>query len=329
MGRVNSHRTKHNRTKRWAFIAYLRRDIIGIITTHMFRALFRMHVHMYLHRRSQLIRLYHSEETRQSAISKTHFTRVLLLREWNYSVNKNKNTRDYEWTRLHNVCLEMAETWAGLIFFDVKTTIIWLRLISIDNYFINYRKYDKKYLILSTPNDCMSANSPERKRSTQRDWRTVGMQHTSACTLVRSSSRGEICSARTPHRDRPRWSAVKPPNTICRPNWWLSGNAYTYLHFLYAQGAAFNKNNTQLTQCSPGTAGKKYALTNHGKPRHSKMSNVFEPIELLMPIAPWPWLVTITLETASGTLVPAARNVSPITESGMLIVSPGNKDYYD
>lgn len=55
------------------------------------------------------------------------------------------------------------------------------------------------------------------------------------------------------------------------------------------------------------------------------MSNVFEPMELLMPIAPCPWFVTITLETASGTLVPAAKNVRPITESGMLMVSPRRK----
>lgn len=61
---------------------------------------------------------------------------------------------------------------------------------------------------------------------------------------------------------------------------------------------------------------------NHGKPRHSRISNVFDPIELLMPMPPWPWFVTMTLETASGTLVPAARNVSPITESGISIVSP-------
>jgi hypothetical protein len=35
-----------------------------------------------------------------------------------------------------------------------------------------------------------------------------------------------------------------------------------------------------------------------------------------------PCLATITLETASGTLVPAARNVIPITESGIFNVSP-------
>ena len=35
-----------------------------------------------------------------------------------------------------------------------------------------------------------------------------------------------------------------------------------------------------------------------------------------------PCLATMTLETASGTLVPAARNVIPITESGIFNVSP-------
>lgn len=33
----------------------------------------------------------------------------------------------------------------------------------------------------------------------------------------------------------------------------------------------------------------------------------------------------MTLDTASGTLVPAAKKVKPITESGMLMVSPREK----
>lgn len=37
-----------------------------------------------------------------------------------------------------------------------------------------------------------------------------------------------------------------------------------------------------------------------------------------------PCLATITEETASGTLVPAAKNVIPITESGMFNVLPIN-----
>lgn len=67
---------------------------------------------------------------------------------------------------------------------------------------------------------------------------------------------------------------------------------------------------------------------NHGKPRHNNISNVFEPIELLIPIAPWPCFVTMTLDTASGTLVPAAKNVKPIIESGMFAVSPGNINFF-
>lgn len=38
-----------------------------------------------------------------------------------------------------------------------------------------------------------------------------------------------------------------------------------------------------------------------------------------------PLFATITLDTASGTLVPAARNVMPITESGIFSVSPRMK----
>lgn len=42
-----------------------------------------------------------------------------------------------------------------------------------------------------------------------------------------------------------------------------------------------------------------------------------------------PCLATITEETASGTLVPAARNVIPITESGMFNVLPiGLRKFY-
>lgn len=68
--------------------------------------------------------------------------------------------------------------------------------------------------------------------------------------------------------------------------------------------------------------GKKALLMNQGRPRHSKISKVFEPIELLIPIVPWPWFVTMTLDTASGILVPAAKKVRPITESGISNVSP-------
>lgn len=39
-----------------------------------------------------------------------------------------------------------------------------------------------------------------------------------------------------------------------------------------------------------------------------------------------PCFATITLDTASGTLVPAAKNVIPITESGIFRVSPVKKE---
>lgn len=42
------------------------------------------------------------------------------------------------------------------------------------------------------------------------------------------------------------------------------------------------------TQWWPGLTGKNDALISHGKPRHNNISNVFEPIELLIPIEPWP-----------------------------------------
>jgi hypothetical protein len=41
-----------------------------------------------------------------------------------------------------------------------------------------------------------------------------------------------------------------------------------------------------------------------------------------------PWLVTITLETASGILIPAAKNVRPITESGIFKVSPAREEHH-
>lgn len=48
------------------------------------------------------------------------------------------------------------------------------------------------------------------------------------------------------------------------------------------------RNTTKLTQCLPAIVGIKVAFMNHGKPKHKRISNVFEPIELLMPIEPCP-----------------------------------------
>lgn len=40
------------------------------------------------------------------------------------------------------------------------------------------------------------------------------------------------------------------------------------------------------TQWWPFSIGEKAAFMNHGNPRHSKMSKVLDPIELLIPIEP-------------------------------------------
>ena len=51
-------------------------------------------------------------------------------------------------------------------------------------------------------------------------------------------------------------------------------------------------------------------------------SKMLLPTELETAISPNPFRATITLVIRSGMLVPAARNVSPITSGGMRIVSP-------
>lgn len=40
------------------------------------------------------------------------------------------------------------------------------------------------------------------------------------------------------------------------------------------------------TQCCPAFNGTNADLMSHGKPRHKRISKVFDPIELLMPIDP-------------------------------------------
>lgn len=42
------------------------------------------------------------------------------------------------------------------------------------------------------------------------------------------------------------------------------------------------------TKCCPSVVGRNEALMSHGSPRHSRMSNVLEPMELLIPIDPCP-----------------------------------------
>mmetsp|Transcript_33160 Transcript_33160/g.65064 ORF Transcript_33160/g.65064 Transcript_33160/m.65064 type:complete len:295 (+) Transcript_33160:400-1284(+) len=62
--------------------------------------------------------------------------------------------------------------------------------------------------------------------------------------------------------------------------------------------------------------------TNQGTGKPTKMSNTFEPILLLTAISPLPALATAILDNRSGTLVPAANNVRPMTGSGIPTVSP-------
>ena len=40
------------------------------------------------------------------------------------------------------------------------------------------------------------------------------------------------------------------------------------------------------TKCCPSIVGSKEALMSHGSPKHRRMSNVLEPMELLIPIDP-------------------------------------------
>jgi hypothetical protein len=42
------------------------------------------------------------------------------------------------------------------------------------------------------------------------------------------------------------------------------------------------------TKCCPSVVGRNEALMSHGSPRHSRMSNVLEPMELLIPMDPCP-----------------------------------------
>jgi len=61
---------------------------------------------------------------------------------------------------------------------------------------------------------------------------------------------------------------------------------------------------------------------NHGNGSPTVMSKILLPIELDTAISPSPILATITLLIRSGTLVPAARNVSPINTIGIPKVFP-------
>jgi len=64
------------------------------------------------------------------------------------------------------------------------------------------------------------------------------------------------------------------------------------------------------------------AYNNQGKGKPTATSNILLPIDDETAISPFPCLATIILDNISGTLVPAANNVSPIINDGIPIVSP-------
>ena len=64
-------------------------------------------------------------------------------------------------------------------------------------------------------------------------------------------------------------------------------------------------------------------LMNHGNAKQTRMSKMFDPIELQMAISARPArFKTSTLDISSGNDVPAAKMVKPPTVSGMPNVSP-------
>lgn len=83
----------------------------------------------------------------------------------------------------------------------------------------------------------------------------------------------------------------------------------------------------RLTHGSPLIVGTSSVLMSHGSPRQSRMSKIFDPMVLLMPIEPCPCAVMMTDETASGTDVPAARKVKPMTVSGTIfrVITKANR----
>merc|ERR1711924_581337 len=62
--------------------------------------------------------------------------------------------------------------------------------------------------------------------------------------------------------------------------------------------------------------------SSHGSGRPTATSKMFEPIDDDTAMSPWPCLATMTEESRSGTLVPAARNVRPMITTGILRRAP-------
>jgi hypothetical protein len=85
---------------------------------------------------------------------------------------------------------------------------------------------------------------------------------------------------------------------IIRQAWPTLRSSWNLLH----ENVAYNSNSVDSkdmalyssprelipTKCCPSVVGRNEALMSHGSPRHSRMSNVFEPIELLIPMDPCP-----------------------------------------
>lgn len=78
----------------------------------------------------------------------------------------------------------------------------------------------------------------------------------------------------------------------------------------------------------PGSFRCKIFRMSHGIPNDIKMANEFAPNEFETPTPPSPFRTINTLDIPSGIQPPAARNVNPITASGILKVKPEKKKKY-
>lgn len=72
----------------------------------------------------------------------------------------------------------------------------------------------------------------------------------------------------------------------------------------------------------PGTLRCRIFLISHGMPSDIKMAKELAPNEFDTPMPPSPLRMAKTLDIPSGMQPPAARNVSPITASGIRNVKP-------
>jgi len=77
-----------------------------------------------------------------------------------------------------------------------------------------------------------------------------------------------------------------------------------------------------ISTVGPAPIGLIVVFSNQGSPSPKKISKTFDPIEFDTAISPYPFLATSTDAMVSGTDVPAAKNVIPITVSGIPKVKP-------